>query len=320
MSDMKHTLLLCLAVFALAACSQDELTDNPSATSQTLEIASATIARAEGDEATTTNAGTGTVDGNWVKDDKITVLFMGLYGNNITATYKYTDEGFTSDNPIDCNGQTALTQAWTNYGVTTNIIGIPAQWKVETDQSGEGYRQSDFLYATSQGNVGAGTPANFTFYHQTAKIVVHVRNSGIVAEKSGLGMTVGNGNIYINGKLGSLKEGVYIWNPGDTQGPITPYNLGSQSMNDGHTSLVSFGALVIPQTISEGNTLFSFTVDEQTYYYEVPSAGITWSAGTEYTYNVTIGPDATTRSAGTPGCEVRLVEVQDMNDGARQSL
>ena len=50
MSDMKHTLLLCLAVFVLAACTQDELTDNPSATSQTLEIASATIARAEGDE------------------------------------------------------------------------------------------------------------------------------------------------------------------------------------------------------------------------------------------------------------------------------
>ena len=58
MSNMKHTLLLCLAVFALAACTQDELTDNPSATSQTLEIASATITRAEGDEATTTDAGT----------------------------------------------------------------------------------------------------------------------------------------------------------------------------------------------------------------------------------------------------------------------
>ena len=31
------------------------------------------------------------------------------------------------------------------------------------------------------------------------------------------------------------------------------------------------------------------------------------------TYNVTIKSDATTRSAGTPGCEVKLVEVQDMN-------
>ena len=100
---MKHIPWMLLAVLAFAtACTQDELTDTPSATSQTLEIASATIARAEGDESTTTNAGTGTVDGNWVKDDEITVLFMGLYGNNITATYKYTDEGFTSDNPIDC--------------------------------------------------------------------------------------------------------------------------------------------------------------------------------------------------------------------------
>ncbi len=289
MKTMKHIPWMLLAVLAFAtACSQDELTDNPSATSQTLEIASATIARAEGDEATTTNAGTGTVDGNWVEDDKITVLFMGLYGN-ITATYKYTDEGFTSDNPIDCNGQTANAPAWTNNGVTTSIGGMPAQWKVKTDQSGEGYRQSDFLYAPSPGNVGAGTPANFTFYHQTAKIVVHVRNSGIVAGKSGLCMKVGNDNIYINGKLDGVEGGVYEWEQGDTQGTITPYNLGSQSMSDGNTSLVSFGALVIPQTINEGNTLFSFTVDEQTYYYEVPSGGITWSAGTEYTYNVTIG-------------------------------
>lgn len=277
-----------LAVLAFAtACTQDELTDTPSATSQTLEIASATIARAEGDEATTTNAGTGTVDGNWVKDDEITVWFMGLYGN-ITATYKYTDEGFTSDNPIDCNGQTALAQAWTNYGVTTNITELTS-WKVETDQRGIGYRQSDFLYASSQGSVGASTPANFTFYHQTAKIVVHVRNSGIVAGKTGLGMTVGNDNIYIDGKLGTSFDGIYSWTSGETKGTITPYNLGQQPMSDVNTSLVSFGALVIPQTIDEGNTLFSFTVDEQTYYYEVPSGGITWSAGTEYTYNVTIG-------------------------------
>ena len=168
MKKMRHIPWMLLAVLAFAtACTQDELTDTPSATSQTLEIASATIARAEGDEATTTNAGTGTVDGNWVKDDEITVWFMGLYGN-ITATYKYTDEGFTSDNPIDCNGQTALAQAWTNYGVTTNITELTS-WKVETDQRGIGYRQSDFLYASSQGSVGASTPANFTFYHQTAK-------------------------------------------------------------------------------------------------------------------------------------------------------
>ena len=238
--------------------------------------------------AKTTNAGTGTVDGNWVKDDKITVLFMGLYGN-ITATYKYTDEGFTSDNPIDCNGQTSLAQAWTNNGVTTSISGMPVQWKVETDQSGIGYRQSDFLYASSQGSVGASTPANFTFYHQTAKIVVHVRNSGIVAGKTELSMKVGNDNIYIDGELVSQVNNVFIWTSGETKGTITPYTLGQKSMSDENTSLVSFGALVIPQTISEGNTLFSFTVDEQTYYYEVPSGGITWSAGTEYTYNVTIG-------------------------------
>ena len=290
----------------------DELTDNPSATSQTLEIASATIARAEGDEATTTDAGTGTVDGNWMKDDEITVWFMGVY--NITATYKYTDEGFTSDNPIDCNGQTSFARAWTNYGVTTgSTMGTPEQWKVETDQSGEGYRKSDFLYAQSQGYVGAGTPVNFTFYHQTAKIVVHVRNSGIVAGKSRLGMTVGNGNIYINGKLGgNIVNSVYEWEQGDTQGTIISYNLGQQRMSDGITSLVSFGALVIPQTIAEGETLFTFTVDEQTYTYTVPAGGITWECGKEYTYNVTI--------IGEAEVVVNSVTQGDWGDGGSYDL
>ena len=314
MSNMKHTLGY-MAVLAFAtACTQDELTDNPSATSQMLEIASATIARAEGDEAaTTTDAGTGTVDGKWVDGDEITVWFNDF--NYTTAIYEYRNGGFTSDNPIDCNDQTANAQAWTNCGVTTGISGMPDQWKVETNQSGEGYRQSDFLYAnTLQYEVGAGTPANFTFYHQTAKIVVHVRNSGIVAEKTGLGMTVGNDNIYIDGKLSGPTNGVYSWTPGDIQGTITPYNLGQQPMSDGNTSLVSFGVLVIPQTIAEGQTLFTFTVDGQTYYYKVPSGDITWSAGTEYTYNVTLkNPDATTRSADTSECELELVDVEDMN-------
>ena len=299
-------LLLC------AACTQDELTDNPSATSQTLEIASATIARAEGNEATTTNAGTGTVDGNWVEGDEITVWFENL--SYTTATYEYRNGGFTSDNPIDCNGQTARAQAWTNYGVTINqYVHAPTGWTVQKDQSGEGYRKSDFLYAQSQGYVGSGTPANFTFYHQTAKVVVHVHNSGIVAEKTGLGMTVGNGNIYINGELSDPVNSVYTWTPDGTQGTITPYNLGQQPMSDGTTSLVSFGVLVIPQTIADGQTLFTFTVDGQTYYYKVPSGGIKWETRKEYTYNVTIIGEATTRSAGTTGCEVELIEVEDMN-------
>ena len=147
---------------------------------------------------------------------------------------------------------------------------------------------------------------------------MHVRNSGIVEGKTGLCMKVGDDNICIYGNV-SLFDETMIWSQQNTPSTITPYNLGQQPMSDGNTSLVSFGALVIPQTISEGQTLFTFTVDEQTYYYEVPSGGITWNAGTEYTYNVTIKSDATTRSAGIPGCEVKLVEVQDMNEGARQS-
>ena len=118
---------------------------------------------------------------------------------------------------------------------------------------------------------------------------MHVRNSGIVAGKTGLSMKVGKDNIYIDGKLSGPTNGVYSWTSGDAKGTITPYNLGQQPMSDGTTSLVSFGVLVIPQTIAEEETLFTFTVDGQTYTYTVPADGITWENGKEYTYNVTIG-------------------------------
>ena len=118
---------------------------------------------------------------------------------------------------------------------------------------------------------------------------MHVRNSGIVAGKTELGMKVGDDNIYIDGKLDTPVDNVYSWTPGDIQGTIIPYTLGQQPMSDGNTSLVSFGALVIPQTIAEEETLFTFTVEGQTYTYTVPTGGIAWNMGTEYTYNVTIG-------------------------------
>ena len=111
--------------------------------------------------------------------------------------------------------------------------------------------------------------------------------------------------------MGIVNE-TMIWSQQNTPSTITPYNLGQQPMSDGNTSIVSFGALVIPQTIAEGQTLFTFTVDEQTYYYKVPSGGITWNAGTEYTYNVTI--------IGEAEVVVNSVTQGDWGDGGSYDL
>lgn len=72
-------------------------------------------------------------------------------------------------------------QAWycgTGYDTTlsTSSSSSPWTWTVQSDQSGindtDGYQQSDFLYAKD--NFEFKTSNTLHFFHQTAKVVVHI--------------------------------------------------------------------------------------------------------------------------------------------------
>lgn len=291
MSKMKHTLCYMAALVGFAACTQDELTGDTGKGQYPLTL-TATVAGGADTRAT--------VEGTWDGSEEI-----ALKVDDDDATYTYTVE--------DTNGNMSGDYYWkstddiTVQGFYPFEAATATEWKVETQQDIKGnYQGSDLLVSQKEQITWEGKDnASLSFYHQTAKVVVHVHNSGIIEGKTGLSMTVGyNDNIYIDGKLGSINNGIYEWEQGDTQGTIIPYNLGSQPMSDRSSSLVSFGALVIPQTINAEETLFTFTLDGQTYYYIVPVDGITWETGKEYTYNMTLTMDGTVtvdNAIGLPG-------------------
>lgn len=98
-------------------------------------------------------------------------------------------------------------------------------------------------------------------------------------------------NIVMNGTVSTdnISENYLNWTPGSTMGTITAYSLGPKPLasDENETSLASFAALVIPQTVE---SLFPY-LDIKNGLRSYPcysSTEITWEAGHSYTYEVTI--------------------------------
>ena len=122
--------------------------------------------------------------------------------------------------------------------------------------------------------------------------MVHVRNVGPVYGSNEVSVTIGDiNNIVINGTVSTdnISENYLNWTPGSTMGTISTYSLGSQPLasNENETSLASFAALVIPQTVESYNDYLVIKNGNARYYCN-SSTDITWEAGNSYTYEVTV--------------------------------
>ena len=98
-------------------------------------------------------------------------------------------------------------------------------------------------------------------------------------------------NIVMDGTVSTdnISENYLNWTPGSTRGYITAYNLGPKPLasDENETSLASFAALVIPQTV-ESNYRYLVIKNGNASYFCYSSTEITWDAGHSYTYEVTI--------------------------------
>ncbi|MBU3814950.1 MAG: fimbrillin family protein, partial [Candidatus Bacteroides intestinipullorum] len=86
----------------------------------------------------------------------------------------------------------------------------------------------------------------------------------------------------------NISENYLNWTPGSTRGYITAYNLGPKPLasDENETSLASFAALVIPQTVKENE--YYLVINNRSEYSCYASKDIVWNAGHSYTYEVTI--------------------------------
>ena len=282
-------MILLLLAGILSACSHDDLTETRPAENGEPLVLTATMA----DATTGTRA---TPDNSWEGTERFIVEVTDNYGTEAaqikTAVYSIDNSGklnFVSGEQSSwlSDNETKLVRAW-HYG--NNSEEHPDSWSVQRDQrTGDNYAKSDLLFA--QETVSGGQEIALKFYHQVAKVVVHVRNVGPVYESDDVSVTIGDiNNIVMNGTVSTddMDGNYFNWTQGNTMGTITAYSLGPQPLaSDGNeTSLASFAALVIPQTVKENE--YYLVINNRSEYSCYASKDIVWNAGHSYTYEVTI--------------------------------
>lgn len=299
---MKHTLLVSIAaLMGFTACTQDDIS-YPAGTSPL------TLTAAIEGEATTR----ATVDGTWEAGNTIA---LKVDGDDATYTYTVADAG---GNTLSGDYYWKSTDPITVQGFYPFEAAAATEWEVNSQQNSKAnYQGCDLLVSQEEPITWDGKDnASLTFYHQTAKVVVHVKNEGYLANNWNHGdvsMTIGeNDNINLSGTFTPFTgvDGTAgTWSDLDTPGTIIPHEAATAA-----NCAASFEALVIPQNITAGTTLFQFKVgDADPFRYTVPEAGITWETGKVYTYNITLKAENKTVT-------VNSVEPGNWGDGGSHSL
>ena len=274
---MRHRLFIPAAtalLFALAACTQDELADDnrlPEGEYPVVIRATGLSVEATPQAVPSTRA---TVDGDW-QGVQTVALKMGDAVKEYTVTPNSADNTkatlscendphyWTSRDPITVSAWWPLDKA--------DITRMPAV-KVAEDQSTQtAFEGSDFISAEAQ-TVQFDSPT-LEFSHRTARITVLL--------KPGTGIpSVSGADVYVTG-LGT-----------DNSNPATirTYESGGDT----------YEALTAPQTVKANTPFIQVDLGGGTYYFR-PHSDVVLAAGSRYTYTVNVNATGLTLEGCTIG-------------------
>lgn len=271
---MRHRLFIPAAtalLFALAACTQDELADGSRLSKEEYPI----VIHATGLSVEATPSTRTTVDGDWVGVNSV-ALKMGDAVKEYTVTATDAD-GYKSatlsreNDPYYWTSRDPITvSAWWPFN-NADITQMPAV-KVAEDQSKlADFQNSDFISAENR-KVEFNNPT-LEFTHRTARVTIEL--------KPGTGFTsVASATV----SLVSLSA--------DNGNPtaIKTYNA------SGNT----YEALTAPQTVAAGKPFVKVELGSGTFYFR-PQNNVVLKAGNRYTYTVKVNATGLTLEGCTIG-------------------
>ena len=295
------------ALLLLASCTQDDLTNGtqgeplPPGKYPLILTASGLEAVATPAQASTRS----TVDGEW-SGETVRVQIQEKWNGykedwnsagNQTCTVASNGTMTKDKDDLDAywqsSDETKAIRAWHVSGVDQQPATMSSYLHtVQTDQSGEGYAKSDFLFAQRTANFAEGKDGvSLTFCHQVAKVRINiVRGDETPADFNVTGLRIDN--VYIKGKftapdMAHTGEDAYgEWSDeGQIPGNITAHAVDEE--NTGDNIIATFEAIVIPQKVRKNNKLFTITNGYSNFAY-TPTDDKEWEAGWEYTYTVAI--------------------------------
>lgn len=290
---MRHRLFIPAAtalLFALAACTQDELADDnrlPEGEYPVVIRATGLSVEATPQAAPSTRA---TVDGDWqgvqtvalkmgdaVKEYTVTATDADGYKS---ATLSRTDDPhyWTSRDPITVSAWWPIDKA--------DITRMPAV-KVAEDQSTlAAFQGSDFISAIDR-TVEFDDP-KLTFTHRTARVAIEL--------KPGTGFTS------VDGATVSLVS-------------LSADNENPTAIKTYHASGNSYEALTAPQTVAKGEPFIRVELGGDNFYFR-PQNDVVLEAGNRYTYTVKVNATGLTLE----GCTIGDWEPGQGESGAAEDL
>ena len=248
-----------------------------------------------------------TADNAWTGGEQVAVEAAAADQAAVVKTYTAAaDQTLSATDPFywQRTDETKTLRAWyCGDGSTaaggSNAATVPAEWSIAADQSGttagsadDGFQQSDLLFAPATAATFAGAAAvPLRFYHQTAKVVVNIKNAASVTDAAQiLAVAIGDGDLALTGSFTAPADGTTAgtWNAAAADGTITPRKLDAPS--DATKHVASYAALVIPQPTA-GRRMVAVTTDAGTLYYTAPDDATPLAAGKVRTYNITVLAD-----------------------------
>lgn len=290
---MRHRLFIPAAtalLFALAACTQDELADDnrlPEGEYPVVIRATGLSVEATPQAAPSTRA---TVDGDW-QGVQTVALKMGDAVKEYTVTATDAD-GYKSatlsrtDDPYYWTSRDPITvSAWWPLD-NTDITRMPAV-KVAEDQSTlAAFQGSDFIAAIDR-TVEFDEP-KLAFDHRTARVAIEL--------KPGTGFTS------VDGATVSLVS-------------LSTDNENPTAIKTYHASGNSYEALTAPQTVAKGEPFIRVELGGGTFYFR-PQNDVVLEAGSRYTYTVNVNATGLTLA----GCTIGGWEPGQGESGAAEDL
>ena len=270
---MRHRLLIPAAtalLFALAACTQDELADGSRLSKEEYPI----VIHATGLSVEATPSTRTTVDGDWQGVNSV-ALKIGDAVKKYTVTASdadgYKSATLTSNDPYYWTSRNPITvSAWWPMD-NTDITQMPVV-KVAEDQSKlADFQNSDFISAENR-KVEFNNPT-LEFTHRTARVTIEL--------KPGTGFTS------VAGATVSL---VSLSADNGNPTAIKTYNA------SGNT----YEALTAPQTVAAGKPFVKVELGGGTFYFR-PQNNVVLEAGSRYKYTVKVNTTGLTLEGCTIG-------------------
>lgn len=238
-------------LLGLSACTQDGLpTDGAEGTPMTFTATGLDFPEVRS---------RATVDGNWTGVSTVAVKIGGeVKDYTVTPSADGLSATLTSTDPFYWTRTEPVTvSAWPKADASSADMPLVV---VQADQSGDGFAKSDFIAAEPQ-EVSIGAPS-LKFTHRTARLTVT--------------LTPGDG---INSVEGATVNLLGLNTTNGNPSSITAHHVAEKAV---------YEALVAPQSIAQGTTFITVTLNGTTYSYAPKTAGIELEAGSRYNYTMRV--------------------------------